>query len=357
MNNKEYSRAEIDELFEKCLHLSSDRKYEEAAEGMLKVFKWRIENLGVDDHDTLEVMHAVAYISNLLENHSEALDLYEKLYELRKNKLGEHHRDSLMTLHNIAFTYEKLGEYVRAAELFREVLKVREETSGYEDIETMQTAECLVHVYSSMKDGRSEIALRERLYGIKLAADGKVYFDPLEDLYDITEACNKYLFTLKARGYAKECFLLHVKELGISHKRTLKTLDMLSLAYIRLDEYKKSCALDRVKYKVMAEKYGENNERTLRVLDEQAYTYFNFAEYRKAKEIYESLYEKMRGIVELDPSFVANVEYYLARTYRAFGERAKAKEMMERSWRGMCDYYGEDYPDTVSVKEELDNID
>lgn len=356
MEKNKYSRADIDAIFEQSLQLSSDRQYEEAAEGMLRVFKWRIENLGADDHDTLEVMHAVAYISNILENHSEALELYEKLYELRKSKLGEHHRDSLMTLHNIAFTYEKLGEYNRAAELFREVLKIKEETVGYEDIETLQTADCLIHVYSNMKDGASEIALRERLYEIKLAAGGKVHFDPLEDLYDITEACNKYLFTLKALGYAKECFLLHVKELGISHKRTLKTLDMLSLAYVRRNEYKKSCALDRVKYRALAEKYGENDERVLRVLDEQAYTYFNFADYRKAKEIYESLCERMRGIADFDPPFMASSEYYLAKTYDALGERAKAKEMMERSWRGMCDYYGEDYPDTLSIKEELDNM-
>lgn len=354
--DKEYSRAEIDALFKECLQLSSDRKYEEAAEGMLKVFMWRIKNLGADDHDTLESMHAVAYISNILENHSEALDLYEKLYELRKNKLGERHRDSLMTLHNIAFTYEKLGEYGKAAEFFRKVLKVREEMSGYEDIETVMTAECLVHVYSSMKDGASEIALREKLYEIKRASDGKIHFDPLEDLYDITEACNKYRYTVKARKYALECFLAHVKDLGLTHKRTLKTLDMLSLAYIRLNEYKKSCALDRVLYKVRAEMYGEKDERTLRVLEEQAYTYFNYEEYEKAKKIYEYLSEMIRGLDDPDKPFLSSVEYYLARSYNALGDREKAKETMERSWRIMCDYYGEDYPDTLSVKEELDNI-
>ena len=353
---KEYSRAEIDEVFEKCLRLSSDMKYEEAADGMLTVFKWRIKNLGADDHDTLESMHAVAYISNILGNHTEALDLYEKLYELRKNKLGEHHRDSLMTLHNIAFTYEKLGEYVKAAELFREVLKIREEESGYEDIETMQTADCLIHVYSSMKDGPSEIALREKLYEIKRASDGKVYFEPLEDLYDITEACNKYYFSIKARKYALECFLLHVKELGISHKRTLKTLDMLSLAYIRCDEYKKSCALDRVLYRIRSEAYGEKDMRTLRTLDEQAYTYLQYEEYGKAKRNYEYLSETVRGFDDPDLSFLSNVEYYLARSYCGLGERERAKETMERAWRIMCEYYGEDYPDTVSVKKELDEM-
>lgn len=354
--DNDYSRAQTDAIFQEALQLSSEGKYEEASNGMLEVLLWRKENLGIDDHDTLEAMHAVAYISNVLENYSEALELYEKLYELRKSKLGERHRDSLMTLHNVAFTYEKLGEYSRAAELFREVLKLREETVGYEDIETLQTADCLIHVYSSMKDGASEIALRERLYEIKLASKGRVYFDPLEELYDITEACNKYLYTLKARTYAKECFLLHINELGISHKRTLKTLDMLSLAYVRLNEYKRSCALDRVKYKALAEKYGENDERPLRVLDEQAYTYFNFGDYRKAKDVYESLCERMYGVEDPDPPFVASSEYYLARTYDALGERAKAKEMMERSLRGMSDYYGEDHPDTLSIKEELDNM-
>jgi len=354
--DKKYTRAEIDAIFDDCIRLSSDYDYKEAIKGMETVFEWRRENLGEDDHDTLESMHAVAFISNMLDRHSEALKLYEKLYELRKKKLGEHHRDSLMTLHNIAFTYEKLGEYVKARDIFIDVLKVREELFGYEDRDTVATAECLIQVYSDMRDGNSEIALREKLYDIRRNSDGKMRFEPIEDLYDITAACNKYMFSFKARKYALECFLLHIKELGLSHKRTLKTLDMLSLAYIRLDEYKKSCALDRVRYKIFSELYGEKDEKTLRVLEEQGYAYIEYKDYEKAKKNYAYLSETIRGFEEPDLSLLASVEYYLARAYLGLGDTAKAKETMEKSWRIMCEYYGEDYADTVSVKEELDSL-
>ena len=355
--DKEFSRAEIDALFEESLRLYSDMKYDESAEAMFTVFEWRIRNLGVDDQATLESMHAAAYISNILGNHSEALDLYERLYELRKNKLGENHRDSLMTLHNIAFTYEKLGEYVKARDIFIDVLKVREELFGYEDRDTVATAECLIQVYSDMRDGNAEIALREKLYDIRRNSDGKIRFEPIEDLYDITAACNKYMFRLKARKYALECFLLHIKELGLTNKRTIKTLDMLSLAYIRLDEYKKSCALDRVRYKIFSELYGEKDEKTLRVLEDQGYAYIEYKDYEKAKKNYAYLSETIRGFEEPNLSLLASVEYYLARAYLGLGDTAKAKDTMEKSWRIMCEYYGEDYADTLSIKEELDNID
>lgn len=308
------SRNEIDAVFEESLYLSSNYQYKEALKGMAKVFKWRKDNLGADDNDTLQSMHAVAYISNMLENYSAALNLYEKLYELRKSKFGEHHRDSLMTLHNIAYTYEMLGEDRKSADIFRKVLDDCEKLFGFYDKDTMAAAYCLIHVLSKLKEGYAEVELREKILAAKLNYPGEYTLDTLDDVFELAEACNKYRYTLKARTYAQECFIIHAKELGLKHKRTRKALDMLSLAYIRLDEYKRCCSLDKLLYKIQCEELGELDEKSMRTLESLAYTYLNYGENEKAKEAYLKLRADLERVSDPEQSaWAESVEHYLAR--------------------------------------------
>lgn len=312
--DKEFSRAEIDALFEESLRLSDIGEYEKAEDGLRKVYEYRKEEMGEDDHATLEAMHGLAFLCNLLKRHEEALSLYEKLYSLRKMKLGQTHRDSLMTLHNIAFTYEMLGNYRKSADLFREVLNECERLFGFYDKDTMVAAYCLIHVSSKLKDGYAEVELREKTLAAKLSYPGGYTIDTLDDVFELTEACNKYRYTVKARKYAQECVILHASELGLKHKRTQRALEMLSLAYIRLDEYKRSCSLDKLLYKLQCEELGELDEKSMRTLESLAYTYLNYGENEKAKE----MYFKLRGDLEKvdDPeqsAWVESVDYYLAR--------------------------------------------
>ena len=312
--DKEFSRAEIDALFEESLRLSDIGEYEKAEDGLRKVYEYRKEEMGEDDHATLEAMHGLAFLCNLLKRHEEALSLYEKLYSLRKMKLGQTHRDSLMTLHNIAFTYEMLGEYRKSADLFQNVLNECERLFGFYDKDTMAAAYCLIYVSEKMKDGYAEIELREKILAAKLSYPGEYTLDTLDDIFELAEACNKYRYTVKARTYAQECFIIHVKELGLKHKRTTRALEMLSLAYIRLDEYKRSCSLDKLLYRIQCEELGELDEKSMRTLESLAYTYLNYGENEKAK----AAYLKLRGDLERvgDPEqsdWIESVDHYLAR--------------------------------------------
>lgn len=314
MENKNYTREEIDELFAESLHLSNINEFEKAEEGMRKVYECRKETLGEDDHATLEAMHGVAYLCNILKKHDEALGLYEKLYSLRKAKLGDTHRDSLMTLHNIAFTYEMLGNYRKSADLFRDVLNECEKLFGFYDKDTMAAAYCLIHVSSKLKEGYAEIELREKTLAAKLSYPGECTLDTLDDVFELAEACNKYRYTVKARTYAQECVILHAAELGLKHKRTQKALEMLSLAYIRLDEYKRSCSIDKLLYKLQCEEFGELDEKSMRTLESLAYTYLNYGENEKAKEVYLKLRRDLEKVGDPEQSaWIESVDYYLAR--------------------------------------------
>lgn len=148
-------------------------KQEESNEYLAQYLEGKVQNLGDDHAETLNIMTMQGTRLMSMGKYAEAEAKLKHVLERRRHLLGNNHPDTLQSLFNLGNLYHNQGRYAESEPYFLEDLTTCREKYGPEHDETLLSIRNLAVVYLNMKKylQAEELALelhatRERTLGL-----------------------------------------------------------------------------------------------------------------------------------------------------------------------------------------------
>ncbi len=269
---------------------------------------------GEEDVDTLSTCSNIACTLSEMHKHQEALKFGQKAYDLDCRVLGERHPQTLTALCNLACIYSDLGEHKKALELQRKAYKAHRDILGKEHPGTLDMYDNIASILGEMGKHRSALKMHLKAYAIGCNDfDGK--HDKMQAIINnIAEEYRVLCDYENAKIWAKKLYELRCKIFGNTHMKTLRALYNLAYCYSALGDNEQAiCLFEKVHDQYCAQ-LGRESEGAMHTLYELAHSYYNANAYEQALQAIEVVY---------------------AFCYKTFGE---------------------DHPNTRSVKDNLELV-
>jgi serine/threonine protein kinase/Tfp pilus assembly protein PilF len=126
--------------------------YERAAPLQIQALNLRLEELGIDDPETMRSMHNQAVLQMNMSKWDESERLFTSTLASRRRVLGEDHPDTLETLAALGVMYRMKGDFVAAEPLYREALDRTRAAFGDEHARTRSAMSGMGSLYRSLGD-------------------------------------------------------------------------------------------------------------------------------------------------------------------------------------------------------------
>ncbi len=128
------------------------RRYEKAEQIFNMLLEIGPGVLGEDDRGTLNFMNNQALLYMYLGRNTEAEQLLTDTFRIKRRALGEEHPDTILTMMNLAIVWRRLGQYNRAETSLTDVLGINRRILGDEHPNTLAAMNALAGVY--LEQGR-----------------------------------------------------------------------------------------------------------------------------------------------------------------------------------------------------------
>ena len=288
--------------------------YKKALEWILKIYENTCNTNGLEDPETLDALHYVAFTYSLAGDIDNSIKNYEQCYQLRTSVLGETHPDTIETLNGLATTYSDYGDIYKGLELIEKCYQVRKETLGDNDKNTI-------------------IAL-----GNLAAACGDVSYD--EMMYKLSE----------------ECYELACSNFGEEDSVSLTALNNYALSCFRWGDIDRNAELKSkgldllIKcYTLNLKVYGVNNPHTLITMLNLADIYKDLRNFQKGLEFAYYTYQTICSVLGDEHPYAITATKYLSDIYGYIGNTDKCMEFAEKCCELSSKLYGEDNAHTFSA--------
>ncbi|CAN0348883.1 unnamed protein product, partial [Ascophyllum nodosum] len=119
--------------------LRDAKRYDEAAEVLMKALEIRKAKLGEDDLPVAYTLHSLGVCLRDAERYDKAEELLRQALEIKKVKLGEDDLQVAVTMHELGVCLRDAERYDKAEELLRQALEIKKVKLGEDDLQVAVT--------------------------------------------------------------------------------------------------------------------------------------------------------------------------------------------------------------------------
>jgi non-specific serine/threonine protein kinase/serine/threonine-protein kinase len=289
----------------------SQGEYRDAEALLMKTMQVQQRALGAENRDTLAAMSDLASLYDDEGNYAQAELLYTKTQQALRRVLGESHPDTLSSMNNLALLYWHEGKYAAAEGLLFKILKVEERVLSEEDPDRLAS----MHNLALLKMEQGKYAEAEALFA--------------------------QVLTLRRRY------------LGEEHPRTLITMKNLGAVLREEGKYTQAEVMLTKSFNVEHRTIGDGNPDTLFSMQNLAVLYRDEGKYPQAEMLFvRVLNARRRQLGDEHPTTLGTISS-MALLYADQGRFADAEALLSKSVAVERRVLGEKHPATLTDMNDL----
>lgn len=226
---------------------------------------------------------------------AKAIVLLNQALEVYKNQLGMENPETLTVMHGLARCYRTAGQYDKAVALHEETLKLRTKVLGVDHKDTISSMSQLAFAYRSA--GKMDLAIPLSIKTLELKK--KVYGPDDEYVFSEMQSLALFYFESNQIQKSRELFETALKyqeeKLGPEHSDTLLTLNGYGSVLMELGEKEKAVEVLQRAYQGYRKKLGADHQHTLAVENNLASSFRSAGKIELALPIYKGTFERYRA--------------------------------------------------------------
>ncbi|MFB0553676.1 MAG: tetratricopeptide repeat protein [Phycisphaerae bacterium] len=346
-------RDTLDVMNNLALLYKDQGRYEEADRLFNILIETGIRILGEDDRATLNFMNNRALLYMRIGRYAEAEKLLAKSLDIKYRTLGEGHPDTLNTMNNLALVYKAHNQYDEAERLLEKALRIKRRVLGNEHPDTLRTMTNLAALWRTLGQYERAEALLSEVLKIDRRVLGKEHPDTLTAINALAR-----VFLDKGDYQGAEQLYLKVLEirkrvLGEEHPETLHTTAKLATVWSRLGQYGRAEALLIDVVEKDQRILGEDNPETLAAMIALAWVYGGQSQYRKAEQLFVKVLEIRKHVLGNEHADTLGAMNNLAMLYNNQGRYMEAQPLYLKIVEISKRLLGEEHPDTLQFIHNL----
>jgi eukaryotic-like serine/threonine-protein kinase len=320
-----------------------------------KVRDYRLATSGLENPDTLKVLHSLALFYEGTGRKVEALKLQEQVLALRLKVLGPENPDTLWAMNNLSFSYDEAGRRDEALALREAVLKLRRKVLGPENPDTLMAAISLALAYDDAGRRDEALKLKEDAVVFYRKVSGPENPDTLIALMCLATSYDEAGRLDEALKLQEEVVKGRIKVSGPEHPDTLWAMHNLAIYYYEVGRRDEALKLREQVLALRRKVLGPEHYNTIWSMHTLATSYDGAGRRDEALKLREevlALSQKVNGSDH--PATLAAIGN-LAISYEEAGRREEALQLREHVLTLILKIRGPKHPDTLGAMNDLAN--
>jgi len=327
--------------------------YEESEEHLERALEIRLNRLGEDHHDTLDVMNNLGILYKNQGRYDEADRLFNTWLEIGLRVLGEDDHFTLNVMNNQALLYMKLGRYAEAERLLADTFRIKRRTLGDEHPDTLRTMTNLGIVRRRLEQYESAEALLTDALEIKQRILGKEHPDTLVAMNALAQVYRNQDRYQEAEPLYIKALEIKKRVLGEEHPDILNSMNGLAILYIDQGQYNEAEALNLKTLEISRRVLGEEHPDTLGSMNNLAMLFSHQGRYMEAQPLYLKTVEISKHVLGEEHPDILMFMRNLAILYKNQERYQQAESSLLKLYELRERVFGERHPATVHIVRDL----
>ncbi|KAI9923967.1 hypothetical protein MW887_007425 [Aspergillus wentii] len=333
------------------LYLKEEGQYNQAKALFEELLGRKIEKLGPDHKEALDVQKHLSRTYRASGEHKKAEELIEHVMDIQQRALGSDNPDTLTSLDILSNVYFDQGRYREAESLLVQVVEKRKTVLGADDVDTLNSIQKLAWVYRGQgRYDETEKLLEPMMETVKNALG----LEHHQTLGFINSLALDYMN--QGKLIEAEKLLTQVTEIdkrlhGLEHPDTLVSINNLAAVYKNQGRLMEAEELEQQALKMKKKILGPEHPDTLGTMGNLASTYYGQKKWMLAEDLEMQVLDTEKRVLGPKHPHTLISMYNLAFTWKEIGRDEDAMTLMDECAQLRKEVLGTDHPDTRDAME------